>query len=35
MQAGEDVEVLTLAKALKLVFEDRVFINTNKTIIFK
>jgi formyltetrahydrofolate deformylase len=35
MQAGEDVEVLTLAKALKLVLEDRVFINTNKTIIFK
>jgi formyltetrahydrofolate deformylase len=34
-QAGEDVEVLALAKALKYVLEDRVFINTNKTIIFK
>jgi formyltetrahydrofolate deformylase len=34
-QAGQDVEVLTLARALKYVFEDRVFINHNKTIIFK
>ncbi|MEX2683051.1 MAG: formyltetrahydrofolate deformylase [Candidatus Sigynarchaeota archaeon] len=34
-QAGEDIEVLTLAKALKYVLEDRVFINANKTIIFK
>ncbi len=34
-QAGEDVEVLALAKALKYVLEDRVFINANKTIIFK
>jgi formyltetrahydrofolate deformylase len=34
-QAGEDVEVLALAKALKYVLEDRVFINHNKTIIFK
>lgn len=34
-QAGQDVEVLTLAKALKYVFEDRVFIENNKTIIFK
>lgn len=34
-QAGQDVEVLTLAKALKYVFEDRVFIKNNKTIIFK
>nr|MDO8087352.1 formyltetrahydrofolate deformylase [Candidatus Sigynarchaeum springense] len=34
-QAGEDIEVLTLAKALKYVLEDRVFINANKTIVFK
>nr|MDO8110141.1 formyltetrahydrofolate deformylase [Candidatus Sigynarchaeota archaeon] len=34
-QAGQDVEVITLAKALKYVFEDRVFIYGNKTIIFK
>jgi formyltetrahydrofolate deformylase len=34
-QAGQDVEVITLAKALKCVFEDRVFIKNNKTIIFK
>jgi formyltetrahydrofolate deformylase len=30
---GRDVEVL--AKALKLVFEDRVFVNENKTVIFE
>jgi formyltetrahydrofolate deformylase len=34
-QAGRDVEVLTFAKALKLVFEERVFINGNKTVIFE
>jgi formyltetrahydrofolate deformylase len=34
-QAGRDVEKVVLAKALKLVFEDRVFINKNKTIIFE
>ena len=33
--AGQDAEVLALSKALKLVFEDRVFINTNKTIILQ
>ncbi|EIJ43848.1 formyltetrahydrofolate deformylase [Beggiatoa alba B18LD] len=33
-QAGRDVETLVLAKALKLVFEDRVFISQNKTVIF-
>jgi formyltetrahydrofolate deformylase len=33
-QMGRDVEKLVLAKALKLVFEDRVFVNGNKTIIF-
>ncbi|KKL96530.1 hypothetical protein LCGC14_1843570 [marine sediment metagenome] len=34
-QAGRKVEVNVLSKALKLVFEDRVFISNNKTIIFK
>jgi formyltetrahydrofolate deformylase len=33
--AGRDVEKIVLAKALKLVFEDRVFIAGNKTIIFE
>ena len=33
-QMGRDVEKITLAKALKLVFEDRIFVNGNKTIIF-
>ncbi len=34
-QAGRDVEKIVLAKALKLVLEDRVFIKDNKTIIFE
>ena len=33
--AGRDVEKTVLAKALKLVFEDRVFIKDNKTVIFE
>ncbi len=33
--AGRDVEKIVLAKALKLVLEDRVFISGNKTIIFE
>jgi formyltetrahydrofolate deformylase len=33
-QAGRDVEQLVLARALKLVFEDRVFLSGNRTIIF-
>ena len=33
--AGREVEKLVLAKALKLVFEDRVFVSGNKTIIFE
>lgn len=32
--AGHDVEKIVLAKALKHVFEDRVFVNKNKTVIF-
>jgi formyltetrahydrofolate deformylase len=33
-QAGRDVEKLVLAKALKLVFEERVFLSGNRTIVF-
>ena len=33
-QAGRDVEKIVLARALKLVFEDRIFVSDNKTIIF-
>lgn len=34
-QAGRDVEKIVLAKALKLVLEDKVFIHGNKTVIFE
>lgn len=34
VQSGKDIEKLVLAKALKLAFEDRIFVNGNKTIIF-
>ncbi len=34
-KAGREVEIISLSKALKLVFEDRVFISNNKTIIFE
>jgi formyltetrahydrofolate deformylase len=33
-QAGRDVEKIVLAKALKLVFEERVFLNGSRTIVF-
>jgi formyltetrahydrofolate deformylase len=33
-QAGRDVEKMVLARALKLVLEERVFVSGNKTIIF-
>ena len=33
-QMGRDVEKITLAKALKLVFDDRIFVSRNKTVIF-
>lgn len=33
-QAGKDVEKIVLAKALKLVLEERVFVSGNKTVIF-
>lgn len=34
-KAGKETERLALAEALELVFEDRVFVSENKTIIFK
>jgi len=34
-KAGKDVEKIVLANALKMVFEDRVFLHQNKTIIFE
>ena len=34
-QAGRDVEKLVLAKALKLVFNDNVFVSGNKTVILE
>lgn len=34
-RAGRDVEKVVLAKALKLVLADRVFVNHNKTVIFE
>ena len=33
-QAGHDVEKVVLARALKLVFEDRVCVSGNRTIVF-
>jgi formyltetrahydrofolate deformylase len=33
-QAGRDVEKIVLARALKLVFEERVFLSGNRTVIF-
>ena len=33
-RAGRDAERLALANALRLVFEDRVFLNGHRTVIF-
>jgi formyltetrahydrofolate deformylase len=33
-QAGRDVEKITLARSLKLVFDEQVFVHGNKTVIF-
>jgi len=35
MKAGKEIETSVLAKALRLVFEDRVFVYKNKTIVFE
>jgi hypothetical protein len=34
-QIGHDVEKITLVKALKLVFEERIFLSGNRAIIFE
>lgn len=34
-QAGRDIEKIVLAKALKLVLEERVFLHRNRTIVFE
>lgn len=35
MKAGKDIETAVLAKALQLVFDDRVFVYKNKTVVFE
>jgi formyltetrahydrofolate deformylase len=33
-RAGKDVEKIVLAKALKLVFDERIFLNERRTVVF-
>ena len=35
IKAGKEVEKSVLAKALKMIFEDRVFVYNNKTVVFE
>ena len=35
MRAGKEIETAVLARALRLVFEDRVFVYQNKTVVFE
>lgn len=35
MKAGKEIETDVLARALHLVFEDRVFVYKNKTVVFE
>jgi formyltetrahydrofolate deformylase len=35
IRAGKEIETSVLAKALRLVFEDRVFVYRNKTVVFE
>ncbi len=35
MKAGQEIETSVLAKALRLVFDDRVFVYRNKTVVFE
>ena len=35
VRSGKEIETAVLAKALQLVFEDRVFVSKNKTIVFE
>ena len=35
VQAGRDVEKIVLAKAVKLMLEERVFLHGNRTVVFE
>ena len=35
IHAGKEIEKAVLAKALKMLFEDRVFVYNNKTVVFE
>jgi formyltetrahydrofolate deformylase len=35
MMAGKEIETSVLARALRLVFEDRVLVYRNKTVVFE
>jgi formyltetrahydrofolate deformylase len=35
VNAGKEVEKSVLAKSLKMLFEDRVFVYNNKTVVFE
>lgn len=35
MKAGQEIETSVLAKALRVVFDDRVFVHQNKTVVFE
>jgi formyltetrahydrofolate deformylase len=35
ISAGKEIETAVLARALQLVFEDRVLVHQNKTIVFE
>lgn len=35
MKAGQEIETAVLAKTLKLIFEDKVFVHGNKTVVFE
>jgi formyltetrahydrofolate deformylase len=35
IKAGKEIETAVLAKALQLVFDDRVFVHQNKTVVFE
>ena len=34
-KAGKEIEKSVLAKSLKMIFEDRVFVYNNKTVVFE
>jgi formyltetrahydrofolate deformylase len=35
IKTGKEIETAVLAKALQLVFDDRVFVHQNKTVVFE